>query len=220
MTSEVTSGPATADTSPMAEITQKESADTRAGKRVRRIALSALVLFLATATLSVTSLALFTDTESVTGNAFSTGTIDLVATPATAVVTMPLMAPGDQVTAPLNIDNAGTLELRYSMTSTTTENVLASELVLTIKSGVTTCDDANWTADGTTLYNGILGSTATVAAFGSSAPGADPGDRTLAAGTNEDLCVNVTLPLSTTVGQGATTVATFTFDAEQTKNNP
>ncbi len=204
----------------MPEIAQKRSSDGGAGGRIRKIALSAAVLLLAVATLSVTSLALFTDTESVTGNTFSTGTIDLVASPASAVVTMPAMAPGDQVTATLNVDNAGSLELRYSMTSTTTENVLAGELVLTVKSGVTTCDDANWAATGTTLYSGILGSTATVSAFGSNAPGADPGDRTLTAGTNENLCVNVTLPLATTIGQGVSTIATFTFDAEQTANNP
>ena len=140
----------------------------------------------------MTSLALFTDTESVTGNNFTTGTIDLVASPASVVVTMPAMVPGDQVTAPLNVDNAGSLELRYSMTSTTTENVLAAELVLTVKSGVTTCDDGNWTTDGTTLYSGILGLLATQAVLGSTAPGADPGDRTLIAGANEDLCLNVT----------------------------
>ncbi len=178
------------------------------------------MLLFAVATLSVTSLALFTDTEAVPGNAFTTGTIDLVASPAIAVVTMPAMAPGDQVTAILNADNSGSLDLRYSMTSTTTENVLAAEPVLTVKSGVTTCDDANWTTDGTVLYSGLLGTTATIAAFGDNTPGGDPGDRTLAPGADEDLCVNVTLPLATVAGQGLTTTATFTFDAEQTANNP
>lgn len=179
------------------------------------------VLFLAGTMFTVASLALFTDQETVAGNAFSTGTVDLLATPATAVVTAPAMAPGDQVTAPLDIANSGSLELRYSATSTTTENVLAAELDLTIKTGVTVCDDANWAATGTVIYNGDLGSTATIALFGSAVQGAQAGDRVLAAGANEILCVNVSLPLATgNASQGVTTTATFSFDAEQTANNP
>ncbi len=186
-----------------------------------RILASLAVLIFAGGLFTVASLALFTDTENVTGNAFSAGTVDLVATPATTVVTMAAMAPGDQVTAPLTVTNSGSLEFRYAVTSTTTEDVLASELVLTVKSGVLTCDDANWAATGTVLYSGVLGSMATSVIFGSNAQGADPGDRVLAAGTNEVLCFNVTLPLAATnAAQGLSSTATFTFDAEQTANNP
>ncbi len=197
-----------------------ESEARRRGNSTRILATLAVLLF-AGGIFTVASLALFTDTENVTGNAFTAGTVDLVATPATTVVTMAAMAPGDQVTAPLTVDNSGTLEFRYAVTSTTTENVLASELTLTVKSGVVTCDDANWAATGTVLYSGVLGTMATSAIFGSNAPGADPGDRVLAAGTNEVLCFNVTLPLAATnAAQGLSTTATFTFDAEQTANNP
>jgi predicted ribosomally synthesized peptide with SipW-like signal peptide len=179
------------------------------------------VMALAGGVFTVASLALFTDQETVDNNVFSTGSVDLVATPATTVVTASAMAPGDQVTAPLNVANSGTLEFRYSVTSTTTEDVLAGELVLTVKSGVTACDDANWTADGTVLYSGVLGTTTTTAILGSSAQGADAGDRVLVAGANEDLCFNVTLPLAATnASQSLTTTATFDFDAEQTANNP
>lgn len=179
------------------------------------------VLAMAGGIFTIASLALFTDQETVGGNAFSSGTVDLLATPATAVVTAPAMAPGDQVTAPLDVANSGTLELRYSATSTTTEDSLASELVLTIKSGVSVCDDANWTADGTVEYTGVLGSTGTSVLFGSAVQGAQAGDRVLPAGVNELFCMNVTLPLAATnAAQGQTTTATFTFDAEQTSNNP
>ena len=188
--------------------------------RVLRILLSIALLLIAAGMVAITSLAVFTDTETVTGNSFTTGTVDIAATPAIAVVTMPAIAPGDQVTAPLTVDNNGTLDLRYAVTSTTTENVLAGELVLTVKSGVTTCTNGGWTADGATLYSGVLGSVATTPLIGSNAQGADLGDRTLAPGGGEVLCVNVTLPLATTAGQGTTTTATFTFDAEQTINNP
>lgn len=179
------------------------------------------VLAVAGGIFTVASLALFTDQETVTGNSFSTGTIDLVATPATAVVTATDMAPGDQVTAELDALNNGTLELRYSATSTTTEDTLAAELVLTVKSGVSTCDDANWTADGAVLYSGVLGTTGTTTVFGDATQGADAGDRVLAAGANEPLCFNVTLPLAANnAAQGLSSTATFTFDAEQTANNP
>ena len=186
-----------------------------------KILASIAVLALAGGIFTFASLALFTDQETVAGNSFSTGTIDLVATPASAVVTMPAMAPGDQVTAALDVANSGSLEFRYAVTSTTTEDVLASALVLTIKSGVALCDDANWTVGGTVLWSGVLGSTGTTPVIGSNAQGGDPGDRVLAGGANEDLCFNVTLPLATgNAIQGLTSTATFTFDAEQTANNP
>ena len=199
-----------------AERTASASRPNRGAKAL----LSAAVVLVGVATVAVTSLALFTDTASVGSNAFTTGTIDINAAPATAVITMPAMVPGDQVTAPLTVSNDGSLELRYAIESATTEDVLASELVLTVKSGVTTCDDANWAADGSTLYAGRLGSTGTDAIVGSAAPGADAGDRVLASTANEVLCLNVTLPLASTAGQGTTTTATLDFLAEQTANNP
>jgi hypothetical protein len=167
-------------------------------------------------------LALFTDQASTTDNLFSTGTIDIAASPATAAVTMPAMAPGDEDTAPMLLANNGTLELRYSAISTTTEDVLAAELVLSIRSGVSAanCTDANWDASGTEIYSGVLGTMAGTALFGSNAAGAQAGDRVLAAGASEDLCLNVTLPLSATGIEGLSTTATFVFDAEQTVNNP
>lgn len=186
-----------------------------------KVLASLAVLALAGGIFTVSSLALFTDQQAVGANAFSTGSIDLVATPATAVVTATDMVPGDQVTAPINVSNSGTLEFRYSMTSQTTEDVLASELVLTVKSGVTTCTDAGWQTDGTQIYSGILGATAAINVIGDPTQGSQAGDRVLAAAANEDLCFNVTLPASASnSAQGLSSTATFTFDAEQTTNNP
>ncbi|MFW2381849.1 MAG: TasA family protein [Acidimicrobiales bacterium] len=189
-------------------------------KNPLKILLSVAVLLVGAATIAVTSLALFTDTATVGANSFTTGTIDINTAPVSAVVEMPAMVPGDQITNPLTVRNDGTLELRYAIESTTTEDTLASELVMTIKSGVTTCDDANWAADGTTLYSGRLGSTGMDAVLGSAVPGVDAGDRVLASTASEVLCFNVTLPLAATAGQGTTTVATLDFEAEQTANNP
>ncbi|MCP5025756.1 MAG: hypothetical protein GY929_05675, partial [Actinomycetia bacterium] len=90
-----------------------------------------------------------------------------------------------------------------------------------IKSGVTTCDDANWAADGTVLYSGVLGTLATTTVFGDVTQGSQAGDRVLAAAANEALCFNVSLPLgAANSAQGLSTTATFDFVAEQTANNP
>lgn len=175
------------------------------------------------ALLSLSVLALFTDTASVGSNTFTTGTVDIGTTPASALVTFSNMAPGDSTTQSLVVDNLGTLELRYAISGSATNadaKGLKDQLVLTIKTidvtvPATPCDDF----DGTQLYTGDLDST-TGKLVGDNATGGDPGDRTLAASTNETLCFRVVLGTATdNAFQNATTTATFTFDAEQTANN-
>lgn len=193
-------------------------------RRKRKRILLALGAILTVATLAggVVSLAVFTSTANVPANTFTTGTVILSTNPTTALVTFAAMAPGDQVTAPITVSNDGTLALRYAVSSVATNldtKGLKDQLVLTIKSGVTTCDNANYAATGVQLYSGDLDSTAGKL-IGDAATGADPGDRTLASLANEVLCFHVSLPLATgDAFQAATTTATFTFAAEQTKNN-
>jgi predicted ribosomally synthesized peptide with SipW-like signal peptide len=169
------------------------------------------------------SFAVFTSQQTVTGNEFTVGSVTLGASPASALISFSSMVPGDSVTEPLTITSSGSLPLRYSATSSATNadsKGLAATLVLTVKSGVTTCTNAGFAADGTTLYSGVLGSVPPAAAtklFGDSASGAQAGDRSLAASASETLCFQATLPSDTGNGlQGSTTTATFTFDAEQT----
>ncbi|HVA87813.1 MAG TPA: hypothetical protein VNF73_16025, partial [Candidatus Saccharimonadales bacterium] len=123
------------------------------------------------------------------------------------------------VTAALTVSNTGTAQLRYSMTTATTNadgKALKDQLVLTIKTQDTnTGGCANF--NGTQLYTGALSG----ALFGDPTQGAQAGDRNLAAATNEILCFQASLPLSTgNTFQNAATTATFTFAAEQTSNNP
>ena len=141
----------------------------------------------------------------------------------TALVTFSGMAPGDTVTSSLVVTNAGTLALRYAISSTATNadaKALKDQLVLTIKTiDVTTpgtpCDNF----DGTQLYTGDTDSTAGKL-VGDNAQGAQAGDRALAAAAAETLCFRVNLPSATgTAFQNATTTVTFTLDAEQTANN-
>ena len=168
------------------------------------------------------SLALFTSTATVPANTFSTGSVIISTNPTTALVTFSAMAPGDQVTAPITVSNDGTLDLRYAISSVATNadaKGLKDQLVLTVKSGVTTCTNAAYAATGTSLYTGDLDSAAGLI-VGDATSGAQSGDRALAAAANEVLCFNVSLPSATgDAFQGASTTATFTFAAEQTKNN-
>jgi len=164
---------------------------------------------------TVSSLALFTDQKTVAGNAFTAGTIVLGVNPATALLTASALMPGDNINGTLVASNSGTGALRYAMSSSSTNadgKNLATQMTLTIKTVGSGCG----AFDGTSIYSGSLAS----AAFGNSTPGADTGDRNLAAGTNETLCFRAGLPSSTgNAYQGATTTTTFTFDAEQTANN-
>jgi len=192
-------------------------------KHLSRILFVLLLVGVIGASLGVASNAIWTDSQNVDANVFSTGTIDISTVPTTALVTFSGMAPGDQVTNPITVTNAGSLQLRYAVTSTTTENVLAAQLDMTIKTGVTTCTNAGFGVDGTVIYGaGDLGSTTPgINVIGNPAQGFQVGDRTLNASANEILCFHVLLPGTTGNSfQGQTTTATFAFAAEQTNSNP
>jgi spore coat-associated protein N len=177
---------------------------------------SLIVLLLATLCLGTAtmSMAQFTDSDTSSGS-FTTGTLDIATSPST-LFTVTAMVPGDTVNATLTISNGGTIQLRYAMTSSSTNTdtkALRDQLTLTIKTVGTSCA----VFDGTQLYSGAL----SAAAFGSSSQGQQAGDRSLDAATSELLCFRVNLPLASGNGfQGATTTTTFTFSAEQTANNP
>ena len=180
--------------------------------RRRRRGLVVLLLGLAVATTGagVFSLAVFTSSQTSTG-AFTTGTIVLGVSPSTMFSVTGIL-PGDSGSQTVTVSNTGTGQLRYAMssvsTNTDTKN-LRGQLQLSVKTGA--C------AGTTSLYSGTLNG----AAFGDPTQGAQAGDRTLASGANEQLCFAWSLPLATSdTFQGATTTATFTFAAEQTQNNP
>jgi hypothetical protein len=157
------------------------------------------------------SLAVFTDTAASTGS-FASGTIDITSSPAVAY-NVAAMMPGDASTATMTIANAGTAQLRYAM-STTATTALGAALQLTVKTQGTSCA----AFDGTTV---LAATPLSGAAIGSNTQGAQAGDRVLAAAANEVLCFRVSLPLaSANTLQGLTSAVTFTFDAEQTANNP
>jgi len=184
----------------------------RAGRR-RRTGLLALLVSLCLASLGAGafSLAIFTDSDATSG-AFTSGTVDIATNPATLFTVTNLM-PGDSGSATLTVENDGTGQLRYAMTSSSTNGDskgLRDQLQLTIRPGA--CPSA-----AATIFSGALSG----AAFGNTAQGAQAGDRVLNAAASEQLCFGWSLAMSTgNAFQGATTTTTFTFTAEQTANNP
>jgi hypothetical protein len=165
------------------------------------------------------SMALFTDETSVDNNAFATGTISLAASPATALFSLSAMMPGDGTYGQLTVTNDGTAQLRYAMTTSATDpdsKALADAVSLEIRVKATGTCSADFTGTVVMAATALSGAT-----FGDPTAGDDSGDRTLNPSASDVLCFKASLPLATGNGyQGATTSATFTFQAEQTANNP
>jgi spore coat-associated protein N len=187
-----------------------------ARRRRRRRGLVALLAALSALTFGAGSfsLALFTDSDSSTWS-FTTGTIDIESNLA-VVTAVTGMMPGSVAADSLTISNLGNATLRYAMTTAAT-NALGGQLTVAVRA-----EDAG---GGCAAFTGAVvvaaGTTLNGAGFGSSIQGPDAGDRVLAGGASEVLCFRVTLPMLTgNAFQGVSSVATFTFNAEQTLNNP
>ena len=205
-----------------AELERDRPLDQPRRERRRRIGAAASLAALAFIGIGLSS-ALFTDTQALGANDFTSGTVRIGTAPGTAVVSAGNMAPGDVVTGNVQVDNAGSLRLRYAVTASADDpdgKGLRSQLRLSIYSGVTpgACTLGNLAAG--TLLGGPTGLATPAAIVGDNATGAQLGDRTLNATASEDLCVRVSLPLATgNAYQNATSTVTLTFDAEQTANN-
>ncbi len=207
------------------ELEGAAGADPEERRRRRRLLAAIGVAGLSLVTLgTLTTGALFTDSQDLGANSFTTGTLVLGLNPATALFSVANMAPGDSVSRPLTVSDAGTLGLRYAVSATATNpdaKALRGQLLFTVYSGVTAgnCTAGN-VAGGTVLY-GPAAVGASAAVFGNPASGNQAGDRTLLAAGSETLCFVADLPLATgNAFQNATSTVSFTFDAEQTKNNP
>ncbi len=184
------------------------------------------------AVLSLSVLALFTDSDAVGTNSFATGTLSLTTSPTSTVWTAVTDgAPGDKATGALTVTNGGSLALRYAVTGANTDATLSAAMNLRIGLQVGgSCDFPYHNNDGTTSTltddTELVATTLdTAALIGSSAQGQDAtpggGDRTLAASGSEVLCFAVVLPdTATSTVAGLSNTSTFTFDSEQTKNNP
>jgi spore coat-associated protein N len=202
---------------------------TLANTGILKVTLLGLLVLAAAAVVSFgVSTAIFTSTATVGSNTFDTGTVSISTSPTSAVWTaVTVGAPGDRVTGSLTVTNTGTLPLRYSVTGAVTNATLAAAMNLRIglQAGGS-CDFPYFNTDGTTttltddtsLFSGALN---TAALMGSTTQGQQSGDRTLAASASEVLCFSAVLPLSSgNTLQTLNNVTTFTFNGEQTTNNP
>ena len=195
---------------------------------LNKVLVAAIALTLAAPLFGYGSLALWTDTDSADANVFNTSTISLTTSPTSAIWTaVTAGVPGDRATGSLTITNAGSAGLRYAVTGSNTSATLAAGMNLRIAlRGGGSCDFPYHNADGTTttlsddtqLYTGAMD---TAALMGSTAQGAQTGDRTLAGSASEVLCFAVVLPSTAANSlQNLSDTATFTFESEQTSNNP
>lgn len=157
--------------------------------------------------------AYWTDSATLSGATFSTGTIDLKVNnldTVTGYTSMNLssMVPGNTVAGVLTIKNNGTAPLKYTALTTATDadgkNLRGNLTVKVTGAASVTGSSPAMTCGGTTLtgsqatLNGSLISTA----------------RQLAAGASETVCVQVSLgAAAATALQGATTNVVFTFNA-------
>lgn len=169
------------------------------------------------------SMAVFTG-EASTSASFSAGTVDINASDASTTLSMSDMAPGDSVTAPVTVSNGGSLDLRYSMSTTATStdgatttadasNAMAKALAVEIRQAAAEadCTDANWANLTTSVATGALD----VIAIGDPTTGQQAGDRSLATAQSEVLCFQVTFDVNAADDlQGDSANATFTFNAE------
>lgn len=192
-------------------------------RRRRFVATSTIIGLAAIGVTSLTTNALFTNTDTDGQTGFVSGTIDITSDATDFAVDAGNAAPGDSHFAPLEITNSGTLQLRYAVELTGSEDsaaALLDELTYRVYSGVT---PANCTA-GTIAAGTVLGSAVLSNGthwIGDVAAGEQAGDRTLASGASENLCVELEFDIDAGDDvQGATAALDFTFHAEQTANNP
>lgn len=198
--------------------------------RRRRLVTTAVTVALAAA--GVTSLstgALFTDTQTMSATDFTTGTVQITPTMSgTITLGASNLAPGDTSFGLVDVQNAGSLAQRYAVSVVAT-NTGAVDLAAELDLAVYATGAAGCSASGVAALTPVATSTglptASTALIGSPAPGVDAtpggGDRPLSTLTGETLCFTVHLPLSTpNAFQGAGASIELTFDAEQVANNP
>lgn len=155
--------------------------------------------------------AYWTDSVTVVGATFSTGTIDLKVNNLDAnvdfsTINLAGMVPGNSTAGVLTVKNAGTAPLKYTATSTATNadgKGLAAALTVKVTGDATTTG----AAPAKTCAGSALAGTGTALSGSVVSTG-----RLLAPGASETLCVQVTLPATAPSAlQAATTTATLTF---------
>jgi len=203
-------------------------------KRMNSRVISAVaILGLAAVTGGVLTTGAFnSDAVEITPNTFASGTFDLSMDPAVVPFAVTNMQPGDVVYKAVPLTNAGTMDLRYTMTETNgpVQPQLIDTLQVAVKAfptgGSDNCQSGATFDAAPDLYNGPLGTVAaigdpSIAMVGDANFGAQAGDRNLAPGAGEVLCLAVTFPsMAFAPDSQVVNGVTFSIVAEQTLNNP
>jgi predicted ribosomally synthesized peptide with SipW-like signal peptide len=179
------------------------------------------------AALGVTgTFAYWSDSVTVAGTTFSTGTFDLKVNNQDAVsnasgnLSMSAMAPGNSSAQILTVNNAGNVPLKWTLSAQLTggsnpgDFATANALKLTVKTGATVSGSGN----SATCSGGAVVGTVTTLGTGLSSVVGTPQPTTagsgLAGGANTPLCFEVDFDSGAPTSlQGKSAVVTFTFDA-------
>lgn len=161
------------------------------------ILLRSIFMIGAIATLTViASGAIFTDSFELDENNFTSGTVDISASPEDAAISMVNMKPGDSVTGTITVNNPGSLDFTYDLSAKKDSGISDFYNVLTAK--IEQGSDV--------LYEGPLKDLLSLAT----------GRRLLNSSMSEDLSVTVGLPLEVDSAlNGKYTKVAFVFNAEQ-----
>ena len=196
-----------------------DASATKARRRRRRRRLLILLLIGLSAVPSVVtsyiSINLFSERALLTTDAWAPMPIDVRAEP-NLLIQATGMLPGDVRGGTLTVANVGADPLRYALVTVSTDSDrrgLRSVLLATVRAEGSGCTAFG----GAILYKGPL----VGAGFGDPTGGQHPGDRLLAGGERERICVRVELPVSAgNRYQRSLTETTFTVVAEHAAGTP
>jgi hypothetical protein len=198
--------------------------------RLQRAATIALIVLFALAGIGAPALlivgaqrgdAALADTEGLGLMRLSSATVDIVAGERGTSITATNLAPGDRVVGSIEVRNAGTMALHWSLVTEGNADPLATWLRwdLWLAAAPSACTAS---PNGPARFDQWLGSDLDLSGAGQlitlsgdPLPGADPTDRVLRAGASEAVCLAVVLPLEVpdTV-QSLVTRQPFTLVAE------
>ncbi|WP_251153646.1 TasA family protein [Cellulosimicrobium sp. Marseille-Q4280] len=182
---------------------------TNTTRRRRGVALLAAAAVTAVAVGAGTS-ALFTDSEVVADNTFTSGTLDLTAAPASHAFDVRDMAPGDRVAQAITLTNSGTVQLNWTPSVRTT----AGELARVLQTQAFTVPDAASCTPGASAAGSVLNT----AGWGDDLVRTFTGDvgGVLGAGGASVLCLTVEFDRTAdTTYSGTDATLEWIFDAEQ-----
>ncbi len=168
---------------------------------------------------SVSTLAYWTDSATLTGGTFASGTIDLKLDSVdnnpssfSTALAMSNMAPGQSKAVVVPVQNNGSVSFTYvaagiSNNIAPNAGILASLLEFrVVPLGSVTGSSPTQTCTGTPSFSGSLGTSTSVITTA----------RTLAPAASENVCIQATLPVGVTTGQNNTANTVFTFTATST----